>query len=105
MYYYITLTNSSWLSFLTENQKDENVLVPCAFGILFLMLALVCVIFVGTSQLIPHEPYTDPSILASTVSGAALGVLFFSLIGGYLTSYGFQHIMRDSRETERTTQE
>ncbi len=72
---------------------------------MLLMCAFACAIFVGTSALIPHDPYTSSEYIASLVSGAAVFLAFCSLFGGYLVSYGFLYIVRDSRRTESTTQE
>ena len=102
---YAAVSNQSWWSFLTENRNTKNVLIPCAVGIMLLMCALASAIYVGTSALIPFEPYTDPSYLASIISGTAMVFIFCSLFGGYLASYGFLHILQDSRKTESTSQE
>ena len=72
---------------------------------MLLMFALACAIYIGTSALIPFDPYTDPSYLAGTLSGIAIVLIFCSLFGGYLASYGFLHILQDSRRTESTSQE
>ena len=97
---YVAVTNQSWWSFLS--QSSENVLVPCAIGITLLMCALAIAIFLGTSQLIHYEPYYDRS---GEVYGAGMMFIILSILGGYLTSYGFLYIIRDSRRPVNSTQE
>jgi len=86
-------------------KSNENLQIPCALGIMFLMCAFACAIYVGTSQLIIHDPYTYPTFIVETVMTLILVLVFSSLFGGYLTSYGLMHILRNSRQTESSTQQ
>ena len=76
---------------------SETGLVACAFGMLFLLGALTCAIFLGTSQLVVHEPYLDRSSYFST---AGFFLLILSPLGGYLISYGLRAILRDSQRID-----
>jgi len=84
------------------SKEKENVLIPCSFGIFLLMCALLCVIFLGTSYLIPDDPYTE---LSSLFGSAALALVVSSIIGGYLLSYGLKEIFLCPDAAESGTQD
>jgi hypothetical protein len=66
------------------------------------MCALTATIFLGTSYLIPFDPYAD---LRGISGFAAMLLIAGSLIGGYLVSYGFQKIVRGSNGAESGIQD
>lgn len=84
------------------SKEKENILIPCSFGIFLLMCSLLCVIFLGTSYLIPDEPYTD---LSSLFGSAALALVVSSIFGGYLVSYGLKAILQCPDVAESGTQD
>ena len=84
-----------------SSEQTENVLIPCSIGITLLMWAFTCAIFIGTSQLATPDPYRDPGIYLS----AGILLVILTPIGGYLASYGFLGILRNSRIKEDNTNE
>jgi hypothetical protein len=82
--------------FFGGSEQTELVIASCATGITLLMCSLACAIVVGTSLLVTPEPYRDPSVNIFT---AGIVLIFLSLAGGALVSYGFLLISRSSQKT------
>jgi Na+/pantothenate symporter len=81
------------------NERPDNLAIICAFGILLLMCALGSAIFLGTSQLIAPEAGANFDSLLMT---GAFFVVVFSLLGGFLVSYGFIIALRGREKRENT---
>lgn len=79
------------------NESNHEIAVLCAIGIMLLMIALGSAIFLGTSQLVASE---HTFVQASNLMTAALFIVGFSLLGGYLVSYGFITTFRGQKKEE-----